>query len=75
MSEVSVKYINKMIDKAVEAGKEPTKLLLGYKTFPLLLNDEKFQKDLSSAGKNGKDKFYKKLKIKLVTEKDFCDIE
>lgn len=72
MSEVSVKYINKMIDQAVEAGKNPSKLLLGYKTFPLLLNDEKFQKDLSSTGKN---KFYKKLKIKLVTEKDFCDIE
>lgn len=74
MSDVSVKYINKLIDKAIEAGKNPTKLLLGYKTFPLLLNDEKFQKDLSSAGKNGKDKLYKKLKIKLVTEKDFCDI-
>lgn len=75
MATHSVKYINKLIENEVSKGNSPTKLILGYKTFPLLLADEKFLKDLSAGTKNQNDRFYKKLKIKLITEKHFCEVE
>lgn len=75
MMEISVKKINKRIEDYQIDGKEPTVLEIGYKTYAQLMNEDKFAEALKKDPKNPLLRFYKNIKIKLVTEKHYFEIK
>lgn len=73
--EISVKQINKRIEECQNSGKEPTVLELGYKTYAKLMNEDKFADALKKDPSNPLLRFYKNIKIKLVTEKHYFEVK
>ncbi|SPL71458.1 hypothetical protein [Acinetobacter stercoris] len=74
MIDLSVKKINKMIDEFSNSGKQPEKLLVGYKTYSRLMNDEKFAEKVVPSSDDPKLRTYKNLKIQLITEKHYFEV-
>ncbi|MEL4573134.1 hypothetical protein, partial [Acinetobacter baumannii] len=56
-------------------GKEPEKLVIGYKTYARLMADDKFAEKVVPSLENSKDRLYKNLKIKLITEKHYFEVK
>ncbi len=73
--EISVKQINKRIEEYQTSGKEPKVLELGYKTYAKLMNEDKFADALKKDPSNPLLRFYKNIKIKLVTEKHYFEVK
>jgi len=67
--DISVKKVNKRIDEFLESGQKPQVLEIGYKTFSKLMNEDKFVNALKKDQEDPMLRFYKDIKIKMVTEK------
>lgn len=74
MLDLSVKKINKMIEDFSKEGKQPEKLIIGYKTYARLMNDEKFAEKVHPCNDDSTQRRYKNLRIQLSTEKHFFEI-
>ncbi|MDC4883039.1 hypothetical protein OHW08_14710 [Acinetobacter baumannii] len=71
---MKLKELNKLIDEFKGEGKEPKKLIIGYKNYATLMEmeHEKFQDRLTRDSKDPMIRYYKG--IKMVTEKHHLDI-
>ncbi|BAP37327.1 hypothetical protein AS4_23870 [Acinetobacter guillouiae] len=73
--EISVKQINKRIDEFQESSKKASTLEIGYKTYAKLMNEDKFADALKKDPNNSMVRYYKDIKIKLVTEKHYFEVK
>ena len=73
MADLTAKKVSKLIEEFRQTGKEPEKLVIGYKTYARLMADDKFAEKVPSL-ENSKDRLYKNLKIKLITEKHYFEV-
>lgn len=73
--EISVKQINKRIDEFQESSKKASTLEIGYKTYAKLMNEDKFVDALKKDPNNTMVRYYKDIKIKLVTEKHHFEVK
>ncbi|EMT5447311.1 hypothetical protein APC21_19915, partial [Acinetobacter baumannii] len=65
MADLTAKKVSKLIEEFRQTGKEPEKLVIGYKTYARLMADDKFAEKVVPSLENSKDRLYKNLKIKL----------
>lgn len=72
--EISVKKINKRIEDYQLEGKEPSVLEIGYKTYAQLMHEDKFADALKKDPNDQLLRFYKNIKIKVVTEKHYFEV-
>ncbi|MCG2609530.1 MULTISPECIES: hypothetical protein [unclassified Acinetobacter] len=75
MNDISVKKINKLIEQFEEEGKKVEALEIGYKTYAILMSDQKFADKVTKSAENAKERLYKKIKIKLIPEKHHFKIK
>ena len=68
MQDLDVNKINKLIEEFKQSGKMPEKLEIGFKTYARLVDDDQFYVHVTKSS-DAKYRLYKKLRIKLVTEK------
>ncbi|MDP7819397.1 hypothetical protein [Acinetobacter baumannii] len=66
MADLTAKKVSKLIEEFRQTGKEPEKLVIGYKTYARLMADDKFAEKVVPSLENSKDRKYKNLKINLV---------
>lgn len=71
---INLKELNKQIADFKE-NKEPKKLIIGYKTYSKLMKESKFLDKISKDANDPMIRYYKEIKIKIVTEKHFFEIE
>ena len=69
--EISIKDINKQIDEFKKQGAEPKVLIIGYKTYANLMSEDKFAEKISKDDKDPMIRYYKGIKVKIVTEKRY----
>ena len=67
--EISVKKVNKRIEEFLATSGKPSVLEIGYKTYAKLMNEDKFANALKKDQEDPMLRFYKDIKIKMVTEK------
>ncbi|XFO47462.1 hypothetical protein AB4670_06825 [Acinetobacter baumannii] len=75
MADLTAKKVSKLIEEFRQTGKEPEKLVIGYKTYARLMADDKFAEKVVPSLENSKDRLYKNLKIKLITEKHYFEVK
>ena len=75
MLDISVKEVNKQIDEFTEHKQKPESLQIGYKTYAKLMREDKFQDKLKSDSDNSLVKYYREIKIKIVTEKHYFEVK
>jgi len=73
--EISVKKVNKRIEEFLETGTKPKVLEIGYKTYAKLMNEDKFAEALKKDPKDPMARFYRDIKIKMVTEKHYFEVK
>ena len=73
--QLGLKELKKAIEAFKETDKEPTKIIIGYKTYARLMKEEKFIDQLSKDTENPMVRYYQGIKIKMVTEKHYLKIE
>ena len=71
---IDLKELNKQIDDFKES-KDPQRLVSGYKTYSKLMKENKFLDKISKDVNDPMIRYYKEIKIKIVTEKHFFEIE
>ena len=71
----SAKEVNQAIETFEANVGEARVLEIGYKTYAKLMADHKFADKLSESDQDSKQKYYKKIKIKLVTEKHYFEVK
>lgn len=71
----SVKDINKQIERFTEAGAKPKLLIIGYRTYAALMREDKFTDKITKDNKDPMIRYYKGIKIQMVTEKHHFDIQ
>ncbi|WP_353164323.1 hypothetical protein [Acinetobacter guillouiae] len=72
--DISVKDLNKKIEDFKE-NKEPQSLIVGYKTYSKLMKEDKFSDKLIKDSNDPMIIFYRNLKINIVTEKHYFEIQ
>ncbi|MDS7935683.1 hypothetical protein RMB03_17320 [Acinetobacter sp. V91_7] len=72
---MTLKDLNKQIDDFKSSGKSPKKLIIGYKTFAVLMEDNDFLDKVKKDKEDPVIRYYKGIKIKMVTEKHHLAIE
>ncbi|UDM39850.1 hypothetical protein LIS44_15620 (plasmid) [Acinetobacter haemolyticus] len=75
MSDISVKKINKLIEQFEQEGNKTQALEMGYKTYAMLMSDQKFADKVTKSAENAEERLYKKIKIKLIPEKHHFKIK
>lgn len=75
MSDISVKKINKLIEEFEQEGNKIDRLEIGYKTYAALILDQKFADKVTKSNEDSKERLYKKIKIKLISEKHYFKIK
>ncbi|MHA3892093.1 hypothetical protein [Acinetobacter sp. GXMZU3951] len=75
MNDLTVKKINKQIEEFTQNGKAPSSLIFGYKTYAMLMQDDKFADQIQKGQEEPKTRYYKKLKITLVTDKHYFQVQ
>ncbi|EKU38797.1 hypothetical protein OD757_01700 [Acinetobacter sp. AYS6] len=75
MADLTAKKVNKLLEEFRQTGKEPEKLVIGYKTYARLMAEDKFAEKVVPSLEDSKERLYKNLKIKLVTEKHYFEIK
>ncbi|WP_151812518.1 hypothetical protein [Acinetobacter bereziniae] len=71
---INLEKLNLEIEKLKQFNK-PTKLVVGYLTFSKLIKNDEFFKELNKNIANPMVKYYRGLKVVVVTEKYFFSIE
>ncbi|HCA5147100.1 TPA: hypothetical protein MW178_002316 [Acinetobacter baumannii] len=72
---MTLKDLNRQIDDFKSSGKSPKKLVIGYKTFAVLMEDDKFLDKVEKDKEDPMVRYYKGIKIKMVTEKHHLAVE
>ena len=72
---ISVKDINKQIDRFAETGAKPQLLIIGYRTYAALMSEDKFTDKITKDNNDPMVRYYKGIKIQMVTEKHHFDIQ
>ena len=75
MSDISVKKVNKLIEEFEQEGNKVDRLEIGYKTYAALMLEQKFADKVTKSMEDPKERLYKKIKIKLLTEKHYFKIK
>ena len=75
MNDISVKKINKLIEQFEEEGNKTQALEIGYKTYAMLMSDQKFSDKVTKSAENSEERLYKSIKIKLIPEKHHFKIK
>ncbi|MFH7767180.1 hypothetical protein [Acinetobacter sp. BSP-28] len=75
MNDISAKKINKLIEQFEEEGNKVEALEIGYKTYAILMSDQKFADKVTKSAENAQGRLYKKIKIKLIPEKHHFKIK
>ena len=75
MADLTAKKVNKLLEEFRQTGKEPEKLVIGYKTYARLMAEDKFAEKVVPSLEDSKERLFKNLKIKLVTEKHYFEIK
>ena len=73
--QVGLKELKKAIEEFQTTGVEPTKLIIGYKTYSRLMKEDKFIDHLSKDQLDPMVRYYKGIKIKMVTEKHYLEVK
>ena len=73
--DTNLKELNKLIEEFEKDGQEPKKLIIGYKTYASLMSDNKFADKVTKDSKDMMVRYYKGIKIKMVTEKHYLEIK
>lgn len=73
--DIRIKDINKQIDELKNQGQNPKLLIVGYKTYANLMSEEKFADKISKDEKTPMIRYYKGLKVKIVTEKRYFELK
>ncbi|MDQ9009020.1 hypothetical protein RFI36_04755 [Acinetobacter gerneri] len=71
---INLKEIDKKID-AFRETKEPSRILIGYKTYSKLLKEDKFLDHLTKDSNDPMIRYYQGIEIRMITEKHFFEIE
>lgn len=71
----SIKDVNKKIDDLKKEGHDVKSLLVGYKTYARLMSEEKFAEKITKDQKDPMIRYYKGLKVKIVTEKNYFELK
>ncbi|AXQ22594.1 hypothetical protein BEN71_11145 [Acinetobacter wuhouensis] len=71
---ISLKEIDMRID-AFRETKEPSRILIGYKTYSKLMKENRFLDQLSKNSNDPMVRYYQGIEIRMITEKHFFDIE
>lgn len=74
MNEVNIKKINKLIEEFKQKGHQPEKLEIGFKTYARLVDEDEFFEHVTKS-EDGKNRLFKGIRIKLVTEKHYFKIK
>ncbi|WP_445115869.1 hypothetical protein [Acinetobacter sp. WZC-1] len=74
MKEISYSELKKTLDGFSGQGKEPQRILIGYKTFAKLMREEKFAASLQKIEGSPLQRSFKKIIIKIVPEKHYLEI-
>ncbi len=72
--DLSVKEINKQIDEFKKGGNEPKALVIGYKTYARLMSENKFSDKVTKDSSDPLIRYYKNIKLKIVTEKYYFEV-
>ncbi len=72
---MKLKELNRQIDDFTNGGKSPKKLVIGYKTFAVLMENDKFLDGIEKDKEDPMVRYYRGIKIKMVTEKYHLVIE
>ncbi|WP_111860622.1 hypothetical protein [Acinetobacter sp. CFCC 10889] len=72
---INLKEFNKRIEEFKSTGEEPTEIVVGYKTYSKLMKEEKFIDHLSKDQNDPMVRYYKGIKIKMITEKHYVEIK
>ncbi len=75
MADLTAKKVSKLIEEFRQTGKEPEKLVIGYKTYARLVAEDKVAEKVVPSLENSEDRLYKNLKIKLITEKHYVEVK
>ena len=75
MNDISVKKINKLIEQFEQAGNKTQALEIGYKTYAMLMSDQKFADKVTLPAENAEERCYNRIKIKLIPEKHHFKIK
>lgn len=73
--DIRIKDINKQIDELKNQGHDPKLLIVGYKTYANLMSEEKFADKISKDENTPMLRYYKGLKVKIVTEKRYFELK
>ncbi|MNG46622.1 hypothetical protein D3C78_123630 [compost metagenome] len=75
MNDINVKKVNKLIEDFEQIGNKAEVLEIGYKTYAVLMAEERFADKVSKSKVDSKERLYKKMKIKLITEKHHFEVK
>ena len=73
--DISLKSVNKQINSFIEAGKQPELLIIGYKTYASLMSEDRFEDKITKDETDPMIRYYKGIKIQMVTEKHYFEIQ
>lgn len=68
------KSFSKRLEKLLESGEEPQKIIIGYKTYANLMKDDGFVKHISIDVNDPMIRYFKRIKIQIVPEKRYLEI-
>lgn len=71
INDINVKKVNKLIADFEQIGNKAEVLEIGYKTYAVLMAEERFSDKVSKS----KELLYKRIKIKLITEKYHFEVK
>lgn len=72
---ISIKEINKQIDELKHQGEDPKSLVIGYKTYANLMNEDKFAEKITKDPEDPMIRYYKGIRVKIVTEKRYFSVK
>lgn len=64
-----------LIEQFEEEGNKTQALEIGYKTYAMLMSDQKFADKVTKSAENSEERLYKSIKIKLIPEKHHFKIK
>lgn len=70
MPNISVDYLDQLIEDSQKKGQVPERILIGYKAYSELMNNRRFSEEVTNSALSPDKRKYKKIKIK-VTQDDY----
>ncbi|MDM1764575.1 MULTISPECIES: hypothetical protein [unclassified Acinetobacter] len=73
--ELNLKQFKKRIEEFKSTGNKPNSIVIGYKTYANLMEEEKFVDHISKDVDDPMVRYYKGIQIKMITEKHYLEIK